>query len=480
MENKKWYEDSLFLNRDPDWCLGIDCSTKELAEKNLDAMFSLYASEAVTDVALQVFAQASYIPNTVFDWMPGYWIKYKDTDPQFAKRWENFYRCYVEYKLDPVQIFIDRTTKNGRRAWVSIRMNDCHKGLMRSKFFDEEHAEGHLIGEAYDYYWHAYDFQYPRYRTLLKYYIAEVLSNYDFFGIEYDFLREAWCFDYNNVKNPHEIMTEYLRELKAVVTEAEKRVGHKIQILMRVPRDIKTCMDFGFDIETIAKEGLADVFSPCARWGPNESCIPVREWIECVGDNAVIIPGIEVLNKRLFFSEPHHNKAYLAAFHGQGAPGTYLYNFWYIGKGNSEDFHSREEWKFNKEECSGGLRDFIVTEQDLCLNPETKYKPFPFVIDGEAEIPLEVGRIKPSDPSKIIVDFLGDVPPALSINGSEPIPPVECEPVNVINHMGKLITQTDNTPLCYDITGTDTESLINLKFIGQGTLFFIDVIIDAK
>lgn len=474
MENKNWYDGSLFLNRDPDWCLHIDCSTKELAKKNLEDMFSAYASEAITDVAINVFAQASYIPNSVFDWMPGYWIKYKDTDPSFAKRWENFYLCYAKYGIDPVQIFIDQTNKNGRRAWVSIRMNDCHKGLMRSKFFDEEQAAGHLLGEAYGYYWNAYDYQYPRYRTLLKYYIEEILSKYDFFGIEYDFLREPWCFDYNNIKNPHEIMNEYLRELKAVVTEAEGRVGHKIQILMRIPRDIKTCMDFGFDVETIANEGLADVLSPCARYAPTDGCLPVREWLERVGDKVAVIPGIEVFNKRMFFSEPKHSKAFLAAFYGQGAPGAYLYNFWNINKGN------REVWTFNSENCLKGLREFYVTEQDLCIHPETKYKPFPLVIDGEADFPMEVGKIKASDDTKIIIDFIGDVIPTLSANGGKAITPVQCEPINMINHLGKLITQTDNTPLSFDLSGIQTDSPLNLKFNGSGTIYFIDVVVDAK
>ena len=484
MTNKQFFEGSFFLNRDPDWACEwwFDSSSKEAMQKSFEFGFDKYASEAVTDVALNIFAQGSYIPSEVFPWKGDDYLACKESHPAWSERFKPYYLCHAEYGLDPVQIFIDQTSKNGRRPWISIRMNDCHKLPVYSKFHQEEQEAGHILGEEYGYSWNCIDYKYPRYREYLLRYFEELLQKYDFFGLELDFLREARCFRYNHDTGYDKIMTEFIRQVRALTKKYEERVGHEIKLLIRLPRDIKTCMDFGFDVKTMIAEKLVDVINPSARWAPTESAIPVREWLEAAGDDVAVIPGIEELNgvedknDRLFACAPPHAKAYLASFYGQGAPGVYIYNYFGI------NWVGDEVWTFNEENPLKGLRKFIVNEQDRFVHDETRYKPFPFVFEGERVFPIEVGKIKATDKVDIIIDYIGDKDnhPTLTANDTITVKGKRCEHVTIINHYGNPYSQTKNIVIEYDISGIETPSTLNLKFHGNGTIVYLQANIDAR
>ncbi len=484
MKNKEFFKKSYFLNRDADWCSDpwIDSSSKEAMKKSLEYGFSKYADNAITDVVMNIFAQGSYIPSEVFGWRAMDHVTCKESHPAWSERFKPYYQCYAEYGLDPVQIFIDQVTKNGRRPWISIRMNDCHRVPVYSKFKQEEIDAGHVLGEEYGYFWHCINYKYPKYREDLLRYMEEILQKYNFFGLELDFLREAHCFDFKHDTGYDKIMTEFLREVRALTKKYEARKGHEIKLLIRLPRDIKTCMDFGFDVKTMIAENLVDVINPSARCATTESAIPVREWLEAAGDDVAVIPGLEELNgvedrnERLFACAPPHAKAYLAAFYSQGAPGVYAYNYWGI------NWVTEEVWTYNEENVLKGLRKFIVNQQDLFVHDETRYKPFPFVFEGERVFPIEVGKIKAADKVDIIIDYIGDKDnlPTLTVNDTITVKGKRCEHVTIVNHYGNAYSQTKNIVISYDISGIETESTLNPKFHGNGTIVYLQADIDAR
>ena len=92
MNNKQFFEGSLFLNRDCDWCSDwwIDSSSKEAMKKSLEFGFSTYAGDSITDVCFNVNGQSSYIPTKEFDWSPMYYIEYAESYPDWAKRFEPY------------------------------------------------------------------------------------------------------------------------------------------------------------------------------------------------------------------------------------------------------------------------------------------------------------------------------------------------------------------------------------------------------
>ncbi len=477
MENKKWYENAYMLNRDCDWDYYLDVSSREACEASLRQIFGVYKHQ-LTDVLFNIFCQGSFVPSKTFRWTALEAIELTETEPDRAKRWSKIYKACTEYGFDITQIFIEETLKNGRRPWVSFRMNDCHPCKPSGGIMKQETEAGHTLGKDYGYYAVCYDFAYPGYKNALRDYIEEIITDYDFFGVEFDFLREPYCFDYKNNPECYKIMTEYMRELKAVVTKAEAKHGHKIQILMRVPRDVRTCLEYGFDMVTIAKEGLIDVVGPCARWANTDSGISYKEWKDAVGEDVVVIPGIEYLLPNMTCPTEEHIKGYYAAFRGQGAPAAYIYNIMW----DCEEHYPI--WNITYESALKGRRQFIVGEQDIAAYyPINAYKPLPMIFKQRtADISLQVGLIKPEDNVTVLIDFEGDEIPTATMLGKRDVVGNVTEPYCLISPSDweKPIAVTTHTPVAYDFSGVSTEGPLTLSFTGTGKVNWINVIIDAK
>ncbi len=489
MENKKWYEGMYMMNRDPDWCLFIDDSSAESCRHDLERNFSEFVNgTSITDVAICTFCRMSYIPSLVFDWFPRRWMLYKDFNPETGeawdeipasiKRWEPFYKCYTEFNIDPVEIFLEQMNKYGARAWLSLRMNDVHIDQFANQTRDEDKAVGHFVtpidGNPCDYYQRCIDYTYPRFRNMLLAYIKEVFKKYDFFGLELDFMREVCCFNYQENPDCHKIMTGFLREVRALVDKIGKEKGHDIKILIRLPRDPESAVGFGFDVKTIVNDNLVDAINPTPRWSNVDSAIPVRHWQEYVEDRVPIIPGLENLCTRYVFCTYENNKAYLAGLYGQGAVGAYIYN--HFGR---TGVHSLTRC-ISRESCLEGRREFIVTEQDTSPEWKKRYKPLPMKIDGATVLPLEIGKVKPNDNVTLIIDFEGETSPTVSVCQKSGVSGSVTEPLTALRADGRTAEFTPNTPLAYDLTGIETEGTFNLTFNGVGTVGFVKIIIDAK
>lgn len=476
----KWYDNAVMINRDPNWYHYIDDSSAEACRKSIENYFSLYEAN-LTDVCLGVLEQTAIIPSDSFMWRGEKYLQKKENgcDVDYSDTTlKKLYKCFKEYNVDAVQIFIDQVKKLGIRPWIALRMNDAHFGdaqtsFLHSDMFYEENAAGHSIGSKYGYFGHCYDFTYPRYRNAILGYIGEILDKYDFFGLELDFMREIRCFDYLENPDCHKIMTEYIGEISKLVRTAEKRVGHSIKVSLRTCRCPDDAKAFGFDVKTLCDAGYIDVVIPTPRWSPTDSGIPIRMWRELLGEDIAIMGGIETNNFMGTTNLPKHSKAYAAAFYAQGADGIYYNNHEYWTERN------REAWKVNRDTCLKGLREFVVLGQDCFAYDDRRYKPYPFAVAGKAALPLEVGLIKSSDEATVTIDFEGDEVPVLSVGNLTGVKGKIIEPLAVPRQGGDLVL-TPHTTVCYDISGIAVESALTLEFEGQGTVHYINVTVDAK
>ncbi len=485
MENKKWYTDALMINRDPNWYGAMDITSKETCIKSITDYFMQYEG-AITDVLLGVHEQTTMVPSESFMWRGEKYLQ-KMENGQPVDYSENavkkLYYCFKEYGVDAVQIFIDCMHKLGIRPWLTLRMNDCHFGghptsFLHSDLFYEELNAGHIIGTEKYGGWYGYcrDFTYPKYRTALLGYIKELVNKYDMFGLELDFMRSVKCFDYLANPECYKIMTEYIREIKALVTAAEKRVGHKIYISIRTCSNIADAKEFGFDIKTYVEEGLVDVVVPTAYYSPTDSGMPIAEWREALGDDVALIAGIESNSIKSYTQTLEHSKAHAAAFYADGADGIYYNNHEYYTERN------RESWTLTRENCTEGHREFVVTFNSTPARPEKQYKPLPIMLDGEAELPLRVGKIKAEDAVKLIIDFDGEEYPAVSVGDKKDIKAEAIEPYIAFkgSNKGERLPVTEFQALAYDISGVSTDNPITLKFSGKGKILYVNLVIDAK
>ncbi len=480
MDNRTILKNALMVSEDPNWYSTIDPASAEAAKKSLEDYFDKFKG-AMTDVLLCILEQTAIAPSKAHMWRGEKYIQKKENgkDVDYSDYYlEGLYKAYTEYNVDGVQIFIDTMKKKGIRPWMTFRMNDGHHAHLETSFlrpdvFYSAAEKGHHIGEEYGWYRCCYDFRYPDYPNAILGYIGEILDKYDFFGIELDFMREIRCFDIANFHEGHKIITEYVRKVKALVTEAEKRVGHKIMVSIRTCRSHVDAMEFGFDIKTIVDEGLVDVVVVAPHYNPSDSAIPVAEWRELLGDDAVIIAGIETNSMWETQQTPEMTKAYTAVFYDEGADGIY-YN-------NHEQAYERnlKSWAITRDNCLDGRREFVVTFNDCYVDKNRRYKPLPMTFDGVGELPLKISVVKPTDKVKVIIDFEGDDAPPLSALNKKDVKAVTEEPrYGMRGENPRLLTE--HTPLSYDLSGISTDSEITLSFGGKGTIHYVTIIIDAQ
>ena len=248
--------------------------------------------------------------------------------------------------LDVYRIWIDRCRENGITPWISFRMNDCHNLFIEDDplvppevaehFADYSVVRHHRQIGWFD---RCQDYALEAVRKRHLDYIGEQLFRYEPDGIELDFQRELNCFRPGFEWSGMEIMTGFMREVKAIVCQAEAKLGKKVKISVRCNQNPQYCMEWGFDIIQWARLGLMDVFVPSPRWNCTDTDIPVKLWKRILAPYGIpVIPGIDSQNihphPQSFMDKGHTvcgtvetTLAMAASFLTQGADGVYLFNY---------------------------------------------------------------------------------------------------------------------------------------------------------
>ena len=274
---------------------------ERITEDMLYPFVDVYRLTGATDILINVYCMFSGVKS---EFLPDYREIMAGRENWgdrafFYRTWEGLYNVQENHGIDVYGTWIDRCRQVGLNPWISIRMNDCHgssnrKSLSKKDLFEKALAEGWVLGEDYGYYKTCYDYSVKEVRDRMLGYIRELVTKYDPYGLELDFLREYHCFRYltANMDECREIMVGFIRDVRAILDERGEVYGHRIKILMRVPRDVAHCYYYGFDIERMAKEGLIDVVNASPRFTASESGIDVDEWRRAL-PGVEIIPGLD-------------------------------------------------------------------------------------------------------------------------------------------------------------------------------------------
>lgn len=492
MQNK-WYSDALLISRDPSWQRFEDVSSKEAAVRSIRKYFEEYVvGYKVTDFLLCVYEQLSIIPSDIFEWQgKKYLLKEYRGEPVDFSWMKGEYVTWADYGLDPVQICFDVMRENGVRPWLTLRMNDAHyrmensepppiwdkyKFYYKSDFYYEELEASHIIGPDYGSYMErCYNFAYSRIREMFVAYVEELLGKYDVFGIDLDFLREIYCLDYKNDPDCGKYMTDMIRKIREKISYAENLRGHRIQLMVRVPRSPEECKGFGFNVVEWCREGLVDAVSPCARWECVDSGIPVREWRKAIGENIALFLGVETLNLKFTQTTPEQVKGYAASGFSQGSDGTYLYNY------HNKTERDKLSWNLRKADCFSGKREFTVTFQDITSGKCERYRPLPMLVNGVGSITFDIGKVNKGDKVILSVDFEGDDLPSISVRNVENVVGKVVAPVLVQSESGsETVNMTPDGSYEYDLSGIETDSQVTLTFNGCGAFHYMNFKISAE
>ena len=209
------------------------------------------------------------------------------------------HRYTKELGVDVWKLWVDYLWKKGVNPWFSFRMSDHHEHLHRGPLTGKYHWDNY---EKYARVLHrnnaiyrgdrCFDFCFEEVRNYWLAYIEEAVTKYDLYGIELDWMRDPIFTTLGNEWAASGMLTQFIRDIKAIVTKREAIWEHKIYISVRCARDIQTCIDAGFEITKWCAEGLIDWVCPSAYF-VTDTEIPVLTWKNILAPYDVkLVPNI--------------------------------------------------------------------------------------------------------------------------------------------------------------------------------------------
>lgn len=208
--------------------------------------------------------------------------RFGKTDPAILKM--------IEEGNDPPLLVIREARKRNLDIFYSLRLNDVHDFFPKYAYtefplFKEEHQDW-LIGTRTPYgRYSSLNFAISEVRQIKLEIIKEIFENYDFDGLEIDFMRSPPYFvPGEEVKNTH-IMTEFLRKIRRYLSLRSNERGRPIKLAVSVNETLEANELDGFDIKTWVNEELIDILVV----GKGAMDISIEEFREIIGNNKVLI-----------------------------------------------------------------------------------------------------------------------------------------------------------------------------------------------
>ena len=441
-------------------------------EKKLELYIEGYKGHGIHDLMFCVLCQSSVIPSEHIGFSRDAYNRKWENGREVDYTSESHIRATNEIYSridDPYAYMIELARRAGIRPWLSYRMNDCHHSHAEVAAFrcDEIYytakRNGWFIGDhvAGEYYGECIDYSVEYFRNLHLKYIRESLEKYDVYGIELDFLREIFCFDYLARNDCAEIMTDFIREVRRITDEIGERRGHKIKLLVRVVRDIENNLIFGFDVRRWAELGLVDIISPCSRWQTTDSDMPISDWCDMLKPYGVeVLAGLEYFLWDRIAVDDDSMRALTAQYIDDGADGIYLYNYyreavllpdmskWYLenpdftisAEGATATLSEREKrlwegpdlaaidarkvpmWEIaaDPDNSRNGVRRHVMTFTEPSLVPKggNAYRPLPVRIAGELTLEKMTGNTEGREVVLYIGLHKGDKLPTVTVDGA--------------------------------------------------------------
>jgi hypothetical protein len=266
-------------------------------------------------------------------------VRLTRSDSVWARIGGNFAHL-VKRGYDPTGVIVDRARLRGLEAFVTFRMNELHDvdfpGSPLLSEFWKRHPEYRVGGYEG---WGAMALNYaePEVRDYYFALLSEVCNRYDIDGLEMDFMRFPYYFPRDTVKmREHaDIMTAFVRRVRAMTEARGKERGRPLLLTARVPSTLKGCAYVGLDPAAWTREQLID-FLTVGPFLSTEVDIPVRD-IKAACPGIPVYTSIEyTLGDRPMTREG--TRAAAATLFAAGADGIYSFNHFCQRESGPEDF----------------------------------------------------------------------------------------------------------------------------------------------
>lgn len=328
----------LMLNEDDSHFFGSR-SAEQMNMEGLHAFVDQYANTAVTHLFLcpnaMKASHRSQARDAIWEFKDGQ----KPPADEFAKKWCENARLLDERGLDPYAVWISRCREKKLSPWLSMRMNDVHNvddvnDYIHSSFW-RKHADYWRVPGGRGWTDRALDYGIPEVREHAMAYIRELLERYDPDGLELDWMRFGYHFRPGQEAEGAKLLTQFLREVRALTRQWAAKRGHPLKLGARVPTLPDAATGLGMDGVNWIREGLVDLLVPTPFWATTDFDIPLELWRERIGSaatNVVLAAGAEILVRAYPAAKPIEaditsTRGIAAASLHRGADAIYLFNY---------------------------------------------------------------------------------------------------------------------------------------------------------
>lgn len=191
--------------------------------------------------------------------------------------------------------------KYGISPWISIRMNDTHggnqpeKSYMNADFFKKDPSvrqpkpsiNPDEVIERY-----AFDYGKKEVRDYMFSMIRECIEEYDYEGIELDFLRDPIILKPVASQEEIDTMTDWFHEIKKLARKKSIQTGRPFPVGIRTPAHLNLMRDMGVDIRGLVSKKILD-FVVFGNYYQTSWDMPHDELRKELGDDVTIYGSID-------------------------------------------------------------------------------------------------------------------------------------------------------------------------------------------
>ncbi len=259
--------------------------------------------------------------------------------------------------VEPLDVYAKRCHEKGLKFLVKFRMNDNHSGgrltghhSMFMGNFIRNHTDWwlkSLPGQL--------DYTHQGVRDWMFELAREVTTKFDTDGLTYNFIRYPHVFEPEESREKMGILTDFMRQTRAMLDEEGKRKGRKLDLCAIVAPTVVECLDFGMDVPTWIEEGIVDNLCPC-HFDNSLFNTAYEEFAEMSqGTDVTIFPALHpsISPYRYYFgymTEPTY-RASARNIYSSGADGVSAFNYyshwaagmtiWGAGSNNGKENYPR-------------------------------------------------------------------------------------------------------------------------------------------
>lgn len=344
-------------------------------------------------------------------------------DASRARQWVHTAWQLDRDGIDPYAVWIDRAREKGISPWISMRMNDVHcvndeKSFIHSEFWRNNPQLRRVTYGFTEWQDRAFDYGHQRVRDYHMALIREYAERWDMDGLELDWMRFGFHFRPGFEKEGCDILTDFTRNVRSVLDEAEKRVGHTIKLSARVPTRPQTSIGLGMDAIRWAKEGLIDGLVITPFWATAETDMPIELWKTLLeGTGVELAAGLEILLRPYPAYPGYHSnsletaRGMAASFIYRGCDKIYLFNYMDSETTlDAPDFYQTLLKEIGSQESiEGKPRRHVVTYSDTWAVGQPRACALPSHIPAGARqaFQVHVGPCPESSNATIYIGVLG-------------------------------------------------------------------------